>query len=39
MPLWQYRLIHADARLSDADVAALCSWTRDESARLIQEGN
>jgi hypothetical protein len=38
MPLWQYRLVHADARLSDADVAVVCAWTKDESARLTQEG-
>ena len=38
MPLLQYRLVHADARLSDADIAAVCGWTRDESARLTQEG-
>lgn len=38
MPLFQYRLVHADARLSDADIAAVCAWTKDESARLTQEG-
>jgi hypothetical protein len=38
MPLWQYRLVHADARLSDADIAGVCAWTKDESARLTQEG-
>jgi hypothetical protein len=25
MPLWQYRLMHKDARLSPADVEAICS--------------
>jgi hypothetical protein len=34
MPLWQYRLLHADARLSDVDIAALCAWTEREAARL-----
>ena len=37
MPLWQYRLVHADAGLSDADIAVVCAWTKDESARLTQE--
>jgi Haem-binding domain len=37
MPLWQYRLVHADARLADADIATVCTWTADESARLTQE--
>jgi len=27
MPLWSYRLVHSDARLSDADLAALREWT------------
>jgi hypothetical protein len=34
MPLWQYRLAHPEARLSDAEIAALCDWTFAESARL-----
>jgi hypothetical protein len=38
MPLLQYRLVHREAWLSDADVAAVCGWTKDESARLTQEG-
>jgi hypothetical protein len=38
MPLWQYRLGHADARLAEADVSVLCAWTRQESARLVQGG-
>lgn len=25
MPLWQYRLIHGDAKLAPADIAALCA--------------
>jgi hypothetical protein len=36
MPPWQYRLMHAGARLSSAEVSALCAWTRDEAARLTQ---
>jgi hypothetical protein len=38
MPLWQYRLMHADARLATADVAALCGWTKAEAARLVPGG-
>jgi hypothetical protein len=33
MPLSSYLLLHQDAKLSDADIAALCSWSdklRDE---------
>jgi heme-binding protein len=26
MPLWQYRPLHPDAKLSDADRQALCAW-------------
>ena len=37
MPPWQYRVMHADARLSAGDVAALCAWCQDEATRLIQE--
>jgi cytochrome c len=37
MPPWQYRLMHVDARLSAADVAALCAWSRDAATHLIQE--
>jgi hypothetical protein len=28
MPMGSYTLVHRDARLSDRDVQALCSWTR-----------
>lgn len=38
MPLWQYRILHPDARLDDADVAALCAWSRQEAARLVGGG-
>jgi cytochrome c len=37
MPPFPYRLVHRDARPSAGDVAAFCSWTRDEAARLVQE--
>ncbi len=37
MPPLPYRVVHGDARLSARDVAALCSWSRDEAARLVQE--
>ena len=36
MPPWPYRLMHPGARLSEKDVAALCAWTRDEAARLVE---
>ena len=39
MPLWPYRLLHRDARLSDADVAALCRWTDTEATRLVDGGS
>lgn len=38
MPLWQYGLLHADARLNEADVKALCGWTDAEVTRLLDEG-
>ena len=38
MPLWQYRIAHATARLSRADMDAVCAWTKDEAARLTEEG-
>jgi hypothetical protein len=38
MPLWQYRLLHGEARLGAADIAALCAWSRHEATRLIDEG-
>jgi cytochrome c551/c552 len=36
MPPWQYRLMHPGARLSERDAEALCTWTRDEAARLVE---
>ncbi|MEO7190888.1 MAG: heme-binding domain-containing protein [Vicinamibacterales bacterium] len=38
MPMWQYLLLHHDARLSDADVTALCDWSHVEADRLVQGG-
>jgi cytochrome c len=38
MPPWQYRTLHADARLSATDVRALCTWTQHEATRLVQGG-
>lgn len=35
MPLWQYRLLHAEARLTDTEVATLCDWSRAEASRLV----
>ena len=37
MPLWQYRILHREAVLSETDIAALCDWTRNEAARLVEE--
>ena len=34
MPPWQYLLIHRDARLSEADVAALCGFAVSRGAHL-----
>jgi hypothetical protein len=36
MPLWNYRLLHARARLTDEDVRAFCDWTRTEAERLVE---
>jgi Haem-binding domain len=37
MPLRPYRFMHREARLSEADIKALCTWSRDEAARLVEE--
>jgi hypothetical protein len=34
MPMPQYVWLHRDARLAAEDVAAICDWAREESARL-----
>ena len=34
MPLWQYRLMHREARLSSSDVKLLVEWTKAERQRL-----
>ena len=39
MPLWQYRILHRDARLDDPEVAALCAWGREEAARQAGGGS
>jgi hypothetical protein len=39
MPLWQYRILHREARLTDVDIANLCDWSRLEAERLIGEGS
>jgi hypothetical protein len=39
MPLWQYRILHREARLSEADIAALCAWSQGEAARLVGAGS
>lgn len=37
MPLASYLLIHRDARLSPADVSAICSWADNVAARPTEE--
>ena len=39
MPLWPYRMLHSEARLSQTDVAQLCAWTRLEAAHLVEGGS
>jgi hypothetical protein len=39
MPPWPYRMSHAEARLSEADVSELCAWSRLEATRLVEEGS
>ena len=34
MPLWQYRLMHREARLGPDDVKLLVEWTRAERQRI-----
>jgi hypothetical protein len=38
MPLWEYRIVHPAARLTDAEIAAICTWTKAEAARLVGAG-
>jgi cytochrome c551/c552 len=38
MPLKMYLPMHPNAKLSDADRAAICAWAKQESARLIAAG-
>ena len=37
MPLWQYTILHGNAKLSESDVNAIFQWTQAERARLIAE--
>lgn len=39
MPLWQYRLLHPEARLSGDQITALCAWAHAEADRLAQGGS
>jgi hypothetical protein len=39
MPLLPYRLLHAAARLSAADITELCAWTEIEATRLVEGGS
>jgi hypothetical protein len=36
MPLPSYTFIHDRSQLSDGDVNALCAWTREERARVLE---
>jgi hypothetical protein len=36
MPLRRYTWLHPNARLGPAEVAVLCAWTQEESARLTR---
>ena len=37
MPEWQYLLIHTRARLSSAEVQAVCEWSKAASANLADK--
>ena len=37
MPLESYTWIHRSAKLSDADIKAICDWTKTEQARLATQ--
>ncbi|MBS2027594.1 MAG: heme-binding domain-containing protein [Deltaproteobacteria bacterium] len=37
MPPFTYGLVHRDAHLDAADVAAICAWARDTGARAASE--
>ena len=37
MPIESYTWIHRSAKLSDADIKAICDWTEAEQARLAQQ--
>lgn len=37
MPLEPYVWMHAEARLTEADIEELCGWTRSERQRLLNE--
>jgi len=39
MPLWQYRLLHPEARLTGDQITALCTWAHAEADRLVQGGS
>lgn len=35
MPPWDYRLVHPEARLSDAQAATLATWAEQERQKLV----
>jgi heme-binding protein len=39
MPLWKYRVLHPDARLSAADITELCTWSHTEATHLVNGGS
>jgi len=38
MPIWQYRLLHPEARLSDREIRGVCDWSGTEATRLVEGG-
>jgi hypothetical protein len=36
MPEWQYLIMHRQAKLSSADIQAVCAWSKAASASLAQ---
>ncbi len=36
MPLLQYRLVHSDAKLSEAEVRTVCDWATAEADRVVE---
>lgn len=39
MPEWQYLIMHPQAKLSPADIQAVCAWSKAASASLTQKAS